>query len=268
MAGARIFLSSSSSMPVGTLPASGKKIFESVYNEALKGCKGDKSCAAKQAWGAVKANGYRKVDGKWMKKSDFIHEFSMHITKASLSGGVMRWAATNSDTDPDLHKERMSVELYQNFIDHIDNDESVPEQFKADVCSEYWCGGMPYLSVSHYSDLNGQAVPGEPMELFIDGNRLKAKGVLFDSPLGHSVWKSLREDKYKSPDEKIRISIGFLDMAHTHGHKVWVRESLYSLCPECLQKVGGKVYIRGYLVHLALTRVPVNQRTEITEEQE
>lgn len=249
-----------------TLPNGAKEIWKSVYKSSMKN--GDDSEKASNiAWGIIKQS-WLKVDGKWVKKSDYIHEFPMHITKASLSDGVMRWAATNSDTDPDLYKERMSLELYQDFIERIKSEEPVQPQFKRIVCSDYWCGGMPYLSVSHYPDLNGKAVPGEPFELFIDGNRLKAKGVLFDNPLGHSVWRSLKEDKYKSPEEKIRISIGFLDLAHRHGEgQMWVRESLYSLCPECLQGVGDKVYMKGYLIHLALTRVPVNTRTEFTEEE-
>ena len=194
---------------------------------------------------------------------------SMHITKASLDRGVMKWAATNSDTSPDLYDERMSLELYKDFIAHIENEEELPEEFKDAACSDYWCGGMPYLSISHYPDLNGKAVPGEPLELFVDGQKLKAKGVLFDSPLGHSVWRSLKEDKHKNPEEKIRISIGFLDLAHKHGDsgKVWVRESLRSICPECLHGIKNKVYVKGYLVHLALTRVPVNRRTEMVLEE-
>lgn len=257
-------------MPTGTLPASGKKLWEQVYNDSLKGsCKGDKQCAAQSAWAAVKGAGWKKIDGKWTKKSDLIQEFSMHITKASLSNGVMAWAATNSDTDPDSYDERMSLELYENFIYNIKSENPVPEEFKSAVCSNYWCGGMPYLSVSHYPDLNGDAVPGEPLELFVDGKKLKAKGILFDSPLGHSVYRALKEDKYKSTEEKIRISIGFLDLAHKHGEngKVFVRDSLYSLCPECLNGIGQKIYVDGYLVHLALTRVPVNKRTEMVLEE-
>lgn len=193
---------------------------------------------------------------------------SMYITKSSLDRGVMRWAATNSDTEPDLYNERMSLELYQDFVEHIKNEDELPAKFKSVVCSDYWCGGMPYLSISHYPDLNGKAVPGEPLELFVDGQKLKAKGILFDDPLGHSVWRSLKDDKYKTPEEKIRISIGFLDMAHKHGDgKVWVRESLTALCPECLQGAENKVYVKGYLVHLALTRVPVNKRTEMVLEE-
>lgn len=193
-----------------------------------------------------------------------IVEMSMYITKAVQVGKAMKWAAVNSDTDPDLYAERMSLELYQSFIENIKNRTPVPEKFKSMVASEYWQGGMPYLSISHYPDLNGQAVPGEPQEVYVDGNKLKAKGVLFDSPLGHSVFRSLKDDKLKSPDERIRISIGFIDLSHRHGNgKPFTRESLFDLCPDCLQGVGDKVYLKGYLVHLALTRVPVNQRTEM-----
>lgn len=200
--------------------------------------------------------------------SDAISEFSMFITKASVKNGVMRWAAVNSDTDKDSYQERMSSGLFSDFIQHIQNEDDIPEPFRQLACSDYWCGGMPYMSISHYSDQNGKAVAGEVLELFVDGDKLKAKGVLHDTPLGLSVWKSLREDKIKSPDEKIRISIGFLDLAHKHGDgKVWVRESLHSLCPECLEGVEDKIYMQGYLVHLALTRVPVNKRTEMALEE-
>lgn len=200
--------------------------------------------------------------------SDALSEFSMFITKASVKNGVMRWAAVNSDTDKDSYQERMSSGLFSDFIQHIQNEDDIPEPFRQLACSDYWCGGMPYMSISHYSDQNGKAVAGEVLELFVDGDKLKAKGVLHDTPLGLSVWKSLREDKINPPDKKIRISIGFLDLAHKHGDgKVWVRESLHSLCPECLEGVEDKIYMQGYLVHLALTRVPVNKRTEMALEE-
>lgn len=254
-------------MPTGNLPASGKAIWEKVYQDALSGsCKKNKECAARTAWKAVENAGWVKVNGKWVKKA--LAEFSMYITKAVLDGKTMRWAAVNSDTDPDSHEERMSLELYQDFISHINNHEDIPEIFRSGACSNYWCGGMPYLSISHYPDLNGQAVPGEPKELFIDGNKLKAKGILFNSPLGHAVFRSLKEDKHRNSEDKIRISIGFLDLAHRHGNgKLWVRDSLYAVCPECLSGVGDKVYVKGYLVHLALTRVPVNKRTKMVLEE-
>lgn len=205
--------------------------------------------------------------------NDYLASLDMYITKATSDGRTMRWAAVNSDTSPDLYQERMSYELYKSFVDNIKNEVPVPVIFKDEVTSSYWDGGMPYLSISHYSDLNGDAVPGEPLELYVDGNqadaRLRAKGILFDSPLGHSVFRALKEDKVKNPDEKIRISIGFLDLAHKHGEngKLFVRESRTSVCPDCASGVGQKIYVDGYLVHLALTRVPVNTRTEMVLEE-
>lgn len=254
-------------MPISTLPKAAMSLWESVYNASKKA--GDKKeVAAQKAWASVKKGWRKGKDGKWTKKSE-IAEISMYITKSTMRNGTMAWSAVNSDTDPDIYTERMSIELYKNFIGNIINEVPVPEEFKSSVCSDYWCGGMPYLSLSHYPDLNGEAVPGEPLEIYIDGNQLKAKGLLHNNPLGHAVWRSLKEDKNKQPDEKIRISIGFLDLAHKHGEdgELFVRDSLYSLCSECLQGIGDKIYVKGYLVHLALTRVPVNQRTEMVLEE-
>ena len=101
-------------------------------------------------------------------------EMSMYITKATMKNDTMTWAAVNSDTDRDSYGERMSLELYKDFIANIKKGD-VDKEFSKDVCSDFWCGGMPYLSVSHYPDLNGKAVPGEPLEVYIDGNQLKQK---------------------------------------------------------------------------------------------
>lgn len=200
--------------------------------------------------------------------SEYLVNKEMFITKSSLSNGEMRWSAVNSDTAPDLYGERMSLELYQKMLSYIQAKVPPPEQFKSMVCSDFWNGGMPYLSISHFPDLNGKAVPGMPQEIFIDGSRLKAKGVLFDTPLGHAVWKSLKKDEALDDDNKIRISIAFLDLAHKHGEngKVFTRLSATSVCPECLGGKKEKIYVDGYLVHLALTRVPVNPRTILEED--
>jgi len=203
-----------------------------------------------------------------MSNTNIIQEFSsMLISKSSFHNGQMRWAAVNSDTDWDLYGERMSLELYKNMIAKIKANIPPPEEFAKFVTSDYWSGGMPYLSIAHYSDGNGKAVPGLVKELFVDGSQLKAKGILHNNPLGLRVWKSLKEDEvnYKSaPDAKrIRISIAFLDLAHKHGEngEVFSRKSITDKCPECKKGVGEKIYLDGYLVHLALTRVPVNPRT-------
>ncbi len=196
-----------------------------------------------------------------------IHEFPLYISKASFQDGIMRWSAINSDTDWDLYEERMSMELYQKMLSRVKDKTPPPEWFKSRICSDFWCGGIPYLSIAHYSDLNGTAVPGETLEIFIDGNQLKAKGILFDNAMGRAVWKSLKADELidkNSVDKKrIRISIAFLDLAHKHGEdgEVFERKSLNSICPDCLKGKENKIYLDGYLVHLALTRVPVNPRT-------
>lgn len=216
-------------MPTGTLSGKGKSLWEKIYNASIAA--GDsKETAAQKAWAGVKSAGWKKVNGKWTKKSDIMAEMSMYITKSSMDGKVMRWSAVNSDTDPDSYTERMSYELFADFIDHINKKDDVPEIFRAGVYSNYWKGGMPYVSVSHYPDLNGQAVPGKPTKIFVDGDvkraKLKANGVLYDSPLGHSVYRALQEDKNKSPDDRIRISIGFLDLAHKHGENGKLKEKL------------------------------------------
>lgn len=203
---------------------------------------------------------------------NLLHNVEMFITKSTLQDGQMRWSAVNSDTGKDLYGERMTMELYRKMLSYIKNSVPPPEDFKSMVCSEFWCGGMPYLSIAHYSDLNGKAVPGQPLELFIDGSQLKAKGIIFDTPLGRAVWNQLKQDEIKiksgADDERIRISIAFLDLAHKHGEngKVFERKSKTSICPECAKGKGEKIYVDGYLVHLALTTVPVNPRTIMTPE--
>ena len=196
-----------------------------------------------------------------------IREFPMLISKSSIFEGEMRWAAVNSDTDWDLYGERMSLELYKSMISKIKANVPPPEPFAKMVTSDYWKGGMPYVSIAHYPDGNGLSVPGNVKSLYVDGIQLKAKGNLHNSPLGLAVWKSLKEDeenyKLDQDTERIRISIAFLDLAHKHGEfgKVFKRNSITDVCPECQKGIGEKIYLDGYLVHLALTRKPVNPRT-------
>ena len=199
---------------------------------------------------------------------NIIKEFStMYISKSSLHDGEMRWSAINSDTDWDLYGEKMTIELYRSMIGKIKANTPPPEPFAEMVTSEWWKGGMPYLSIAHYSDGNGKAVPGSVRELFIDGTQLKAKGILSNNPFGKAVWNSLKQDElnYKTSvdTDRIRISIAFLDLAHKHGisGEIFKRNSFMDKCPECQRGVGEKIYLDGYLVHLALTRVPVNPRT-------
>ena len=209
-----------------------------------------------------------------------IVEMSMRISKASFNKSeksAMKWAAIDSDVDPDLYDERMSIELYKDFVDRIVNNTPIPEPFHEVICENDWCGGMPYLSIAHYKAGTGlRNVPGVVEDVFIDGTRLKSKGTLHDSDMGRKVFDALREDLYmkeKSTDHNpVRISIGFLDLEHKHLSKAggqeftFTRTDVGQMCPLCAQGIGGKIYMKGQLVHLAMTRVPVNPRTEMVAE--
>lgn len=212
--------------------------------------------------------------------NDSLVEMSMRITKASYNKSEktpMRWAAIDSDIDEDLYQERMSLELYQDFERRIKDNEPIPADFQEAVCEVDWCGGMPYLSIAHYKSGSGKVnVPGEVESVFIDGTRLKSRGTLHDSPMGRKVFDALREDLYMEKSGKgdhlpVRISIGFLDLEHKHRlegqHEVtFVRDEYGKICPLCASGVGGKIYTKGHLIHLALTRVPANPRTQMSVE--
>lgn len=210
-----------------------------------------------------------------------VAEFSMNIVKASYDkadNNPRRWRAVDSDIDSDLYDEKMSIELFKDFTDRIENNTPVPEEFKSVICEDSWCGGMPYLSIAHYkAGEQAKNVSGKVEAIYIDGTRLKSKGILDDTPMGRKVFDALCDDLYrkKSGDIEhlpVRISIGFLDLVHKHVAEhggqdfTFTRKSIGQICPLCQQGIGGKIYMKGQLVHLALTRVPVNPRTEMVAE--
>jgi len=214
-------------------------------------------------------------------KNKEIVSFSMAITGASYnkSNATPRhWRAVDSDIDKDLYDEQMSTELFDDFTDRINNDTPVPEAFKSVICEDNWCGGTPYLSIAHYkAGEGGKNVPGKVEAIYKDGNKLKSKGTLDDTPLGRQVFQALCDDEMekKSGNQEhlpVRISIGFLDLQHKHVAQQGGQEFLFTrsgvgqICPLCEQGIGGKIYLKGQLVHLALTRVPVNPRTEMVAE--
>jgi hypothetical protein len=271
-------------MPTGSLPESGKKLWEEVYDKAKKGsCEGDEECAARTAWSAVKGAGWSKdKEGKWHKKSAFEEQF-LTIKKAYTDPktGEKRWRADTSNTSNDLAGDNMTLELFADFVGRINADELAPEEYRSD----FWEGGMPYLSISHYTDLDGEAVPGVVDAVYVDGSYLKAKGRMHDNQLGNACWKSLCEDlervkKGETGDNKVRVSIGFLDFGHTHKSTGFVfdRKSLDDVCPECFKELIeqalegkeplGKSFYKGLLVHLAMTRVPMNRDTTIDPDME
>ena len=206
----------------------------------------------------------RHIRALYANVEDSIQEFSMTILKAVTKDGELRWRSVNSDIDKDYYGERMSVELFDDFISHIENEDPFPETFKSVICEPEWCGGMPYVSLAHYKTGTGKVnVPGEIRSLYRDGKSLKSTGILYDTPLGQAVFKSMQNDFVEKREDKIRISIGFLDLEHTHGDKfTFVRKAVGEKCPLCSEGIGDKIYKKGYLVHLAFTRVPANPRTD------
>jgi hypothetical protein len=187
-----------------------------------------------------------------------IIEHELYITKANLdSNGKMQFAAVASDTAKDSYLEEMSVGLYQSFLRYMEQGINLPI----------------YLSLAHYPRLDGKGEAGVVTELYIDGNQLKAKGFFKDNELGTAVYNAIRKDRRDNvaPDKRVRISIGFYDRKHTHKSAgvTWDYNSNKS-CTICRAKTSSsdKVYLEGILEHLAVTRVPVNKRTDIIAKSE
>ena len=201
-------------------------------------------------------------------------EFALTITKATYdtTTGVRKFYAVASDTLPDSHEEAMTLSLFQDFIDRASRKETPPARYR----SNFWSGGLPYLSVSHYFDLEGKGAAGAVTSLYVDGGKLKAKGEFADTPLGVAAYEAVKKsikDTPENPDDqqkKIRISIAFLDYAHKHGDNPPYIRSLsgtFVPCTYCEKGIGDVQYLQGLLIHLALTRVPVNTRTDIIGEE-
>lgn len=252
------------------LPPTAQRQWMHVFNSSLAGrCKGDDGCAAEAAWGVINNHYHKNKDGKWVANKSEIVEFSLAITKASFDPKTQerRFVATASDTDQDSYGEAMSLELFNDFIDRAKKKERPPEHF----CSVFWAGGMPYLSVAHYFDLDGKGAVGEVSDIYIDGKQLKAKGKFLNTPLGIAAYEAVKKsinqkaDAIDDTQKKIRISIAFLDYGHQHGtNPPYFRKNGTNVrCPYCAKGENDVKYLRGHLIHLALTRVPVNTRTDI-----
>ena len=247
-----------------------------VHKQAADGSAGEKMHCYDNPEDAKK---YMRALYANVKTSEIV-EMSMRIEKASFDkeNQIMRWRAVASDTGMDLYDEAMSPELYKDFVDRINNNTPVPEPFKSVICEDSWCGGKPYISLAHYkAGTSARNVPGQIEETFVDGTYLKSKGTLNNDPLGLAVFDALNKDLYTKksdgtpeipPEQRIRISIGFLDLQHKHilddgTEKVFDRTDLNQVCQLCSTGIGRKIYTKGQLVHEALTRVPVNPRTSM-----
>lgn len=192
----------------------------------------------------------------------------LYITRvaADPKTGQRRWFATSSGTKKDAYGEYMTVGLFQDFIERIRRKENAPEVF----ASKAWTGGNPYLGVAHYLDHEGSAIVGDTEKVYIDGDVFKAKGTFRDTPLAQKAYDAIKQDieLNRPADERVRISIAFVDFAHDHqGVGQFVRKTLADRCDLCERGVGEKRYQKGLLVHLALTRRPAYAETAILLEE-
>lgn len=225
------------------LPAKARDIWEAAYEAAQKDGHNEER-AAKIAWGAVKRAGFhRSEDGAWSKMD--LAQF--YITKASKGrDGVMRWAATVSEFSLDRQ-----------------GDEMTPQFIKAAVAQiDAGLRPAPVLCISHidHGKPSDSWVAGDVTDLYIDGDKPKAKGTFRDTPLGQAAFEAVRKDwRDKVPhNERARISMGFFaDQVQPLELKTDNGASLL-----------GRRFMSGWVKHLAITRVPVVQTTNITAEME
>jgi len=214
------------------LPKHAQSIWISAYNSAIKQYDGNEERANKVAWDAVK-NKYKKVGDKWVKKMDEMRYLSMAISKIAKRQGVMHFETTASDDQWDSDDERLTIELFEDFIRQ-------EEEEKAKLGEEYI---PPYLSISHY-----RMPIGDVNEQWIQGNRFKTRGIFYDDKFGRALFKAILEERASGEEveEPIKISIGF-----------WPHEA---------RDEGGRIaYTKGKFDHEASTRVPINVRATFDE---
>jgi len=192
-------------------------------------------------------------------KSNALVELSLAITKATmLKDGTMRWQAVASTTEPDKRQEQTTLALFEDVIERAITGKSVD-----------WLPAprMPFLGLSHYSDLDGFGEAGSTEKMYIDGNRLKVSGTFNDNEVGKAMFEAVLAEraliqKGETVEQPIRISAGWWDISHKHGDFVFERKSLYDKCSMCMKSMPRE-FLKGQADHWAGTRVPVNEQTSI-----
>ena len=264
-------------MPFSNLSKDANALYEQVYNSSKKAGDSEEISVIK-AWSAVKRGWEKGDDGAWHKKAE-LEELSLTIKKISTDPktGERRWRADTSNIFDDQAGDNMTQELFASFMERINSDAVAPEEFR----TSFWQGGMPYLSISHYPDLDGDAVPGPVDATYVDGAYLKAKGRFFSNKLGDACWSSISKDfemvkRGEEVPNKVRVSIGFLDFRHIHKRNGYefVRTDDTPYCKECIaerflgESAVGRSFVDGMLVHFAMTRVPMNRDTDFSPDVE
>lgn len=216
---------------VKKMPKHAQEIWRKAWNSAYAQHKNDEK-AFKIAIAAVKRD-YKKVGDKWVKKMDEMKYLSMAISKISKRQGIMHFETTASDDDWDSDDERLTIELFEDFIRR-------EEEKKATLEEEYI---PPYLSISHF-----QMPVGDVNSIWIQGNRFKTRGIFYDDKYGRALFKAILQERAggEEVENPIRVSIGF-----------W---------PHDAREEDGKIaYTQGEFDHEASTRVPVNVRATFDE---
>ncbi len=203
-----------------------------------------------------------------MQTTSLLHSRHLFINRVSQDPqtGVRRWYSTSSGVKRDLYGERMSKSLFRDFIKRIERRESPPEPFT----SKAWTGGLPYLGIAHYLDLDGAGIAGDTVRVWPDGTFLKMKGTFEDNELGNAAYAAIKKDIAENVphDERVRVSIAFVDYGHEHENVgQFERKSLLDKCPYCEAGKEDKIYQKGQLVHLALTRRPAYPEADIQLEE-
>ena len=167
----------------------------------------------------------------------------MRITKATVRDGAMYWQGVVSDDDWDRQKERLSLSIFDDFKYRLD-----AERQKADY-------EPPFVSLAHYRRLDDDAgVRGSVEDIWTQGHVFKAEGWFRDDPLSKRCFEVVRDELRRlkageTVSNPVRFSLGFYSY----------REAME----------GGRiVFLKGVLDHIALTRVPINERTEFTHIEE
>jgi len=215
----------------------------------------------------MKAEGLA-VSGPLRRVVPIVAVSQMWITRVGedRQTGVKHWFSTASGVDRDLYNERMSIELFKDFIKRAEGRDKVPPPFS----SKAWNGGLPYLGVAHYLDLDGAGIAGPTRQIYVDGTVFKARGDFNETPVGIAAYNAIKRDIDDDLpfEQRTRISIAFIDWAHDHeGQGMFERRSMIERCDMCERGLGEKVYKAGHLVHLALTRRPAYPSTSIELEE-
>ncbi|MHA1935778.1 MAG: hypothetical protein ACW97A_10885 [Candidatus Thorarchaeota archaeon] len=165
------------------------------------------------------------------------------ITKAAVGAdGVKRWAATVSKFAIDEHGDEVTTEFFEHSIDQIGKGNHP----------------MPALVVSHLDDSRPEAIlepvptvfrAGTTTDMYIEGDKPKAKGTFEDTPLGNALFEAVKGDlKANLPhEERVRISMAW------RPEKNGVEKA----------DVDHNRHLRGVIRHFSSTRVPVVKETDI-----